>query len=705
MSSSKMRHVLSMSFAIVISIHLSTFGNELPKHAELAGTGSTDNQAIFLAAFNQLPKLPHLETKYDLVVYGATPGGLACAIRAAREGLSVLVVEHTNHIGGMFSYGLSVMDTLYAGARSPLYDEFRRSIYDHYRINYGPDSPQFMASRPGHPKTYFEAHVAESIFAEMILKEPNITVARGFYPIGTQKIDGSIVSVTFKEKKGSQIFEVGAKVIADCSYEADLAVTTGAKYRVGRESKDEFNEEHAGRIFLRKILPWPPENVDPAIIHEYKKLNLFHYDRWFEIVKPESTGKGDRSIQTYNIRSVLTTNPANRIIPDRPPKNYDAEKMRNIWANKPPYSQLLGPLPNDKFLWNMPEVIGPQNDYPEGDWQVREHVIDLHRQATAGMLYFLQNDPGLPEEVHNQWRELGFAKDEFLDSDHIPSEVYARETRRIVGKTTFTERDVLLADGSKRTPVHHDSIGVTEWFVDSHACSTERVKDSIYEGEIYLNYISHPAQVPYKTILPDGIKNLLVPVCLSATHVGWGAIRLEPCWMTLGESAAFAAVQSINNGVSPAEIDSQKLVQTLSERRVMVSFFNDIAVDSAEKWLPAIQFFGTQGFFDSYDAKPFEPLTKSLAQVWVKAKVDLYRQVNVEVDKITQDVVQSNHSPGEMITDEEFVKLLEAELARVQAGTSRLDMKKDLRLLTPKKINRAQACHLLYNLVKERTVY
>jgi hypothetical protein len=135
---------------------------------------------------------------------------------------------------------------------------------------------------------------------------------------------------------------------------------------------------------------------------------------------------------------------------------------------------------------------------------------------------------------------LGFARDEFLDSGHLPTEVYARETRRVKGRAVFTEHDVRLQGGPQTFACSPDSIGVTEWFVDSHASGTERIKDSIYEGEIYLNYISHPGQIPYRTILPEGFSNLLVPICLSATHVGWGAIRLEPTWMGLGESAAHA---------------------------------------------------------------------------------------------------------------------------------------------------------------------
>jgi hypothetical protein len=639
--------------------------------------------------------LAELAPRYDLVVYGATPGGVACAVRAAREGLQVLLVEHSPHVGGMFSSGLSVMDTLYAGSRAPLYDELRRGILDYYRITYGPDSPQFVASRPGHPKTYFEAHVAEHLVSAMLAAEPGITVMMGFYPVRAVREGAGIRTVTFQEKRGERTFVAAAGIFADCSYEADLAVVAGAKYRVGREGRDEFNEEHAGRIFLRKLPSFPPAGVDPAIIAKYKTLNLFHYDRWFEIVRPESTGVGDRVVQTYNIRAVLTTNPANRYIPDQPPPNYDPAVSREIWSQKPPYSQLLGPLPNQKYLWNMPEVIGPQNDYPDGDWAVRENVIELHRRATASMLYFLQNDDSVPAEVRAQWRNLGFARDEFPEYGHLPSEVYARETRRVMGRTIFTENDVRLTPGLERSPVQADSIGVTEWFVDSHASGTERVRDSIYEGEIYLNYISHPGQIPYRTILPEGFDNLLVPVCLSATHVGWGAIRLEPTWMGLGESAAHAAVLAVEQGVAPARINPDQLTRRLAAHRVLISFFNDVALDAAETWVPAVQYFGTQGFFGSYDAKPAGLVTAPLAAAWAEASVEWLAGKPVDLSARARRMLVAERAPGAPLTTDEFIAVLARELSKASIPFSPADLRARAGLGLNRPVTRGHACRLL----------
>jgi hypothetical protein len=642
--------------------------------------------------------LPDIASCYDLVVYGATPAGIVCAVRAAREGLDVLLVEHSVHVGGLMSSGLSVMDTLYAGARSPLYDELRREIHDYYRINYGPDSSQFAASRPGHPKTYYEAHVVEYLFLQMIKKEPGITLVKGFYPVDAARNGASVQKVEFKEKHGPRSFTAVARVFADCSYEADLAVASGADYRIGREARSEYDEEYAGRIFLRRVTPWPPEHVDPAVIAKYKELNLFHYDRWFEIMRDISTGEADKNVQAYNIRAILTTDPANRIIEVDPPGNYNAEEMREIWNLKPQYSQLLGPLPNQKFLWNMPELLGPQHAYPDGDWAARERIIEQHRQATRGMLFFLQNDPSLPDEVRRQWRNLGFARDEFTDNGNLPHEVYARETRRVMGRRVFTEHDVRLEKDLHRAPIHADSIGVTEWFLDSHASGAERKDGSIFEGEVYLNYVSHPAQIPYRALLPKGLDNLLVPVCLSSSHIGWGAIRLEPTWMSIAESSAYAAILAVTGNIMPADIESDSLVRLLAERRVMISFFNDVPVDAREPWVAAVQYLGTQGFFATYDARPNSMLTMPEGMAWARAAVEWISGKKIKASERARDMMSAENAKGNILTVDEFCNMVYQEM-KAAARPCRMDV---LRVLLPlpgkRPISRGNACRLVFAL-------
>ncbi|MAT13782.1 MAG: hypothetical protein CMJ46_00750, partial [Planctomyces sp.] len=225
----------------------------------------------------------------DLVVYGGTPGGIACAVRAAREGLQVELISPWPQLGGMFSNGLSTMDTLYNGSRSPLYDEFRASIYDYYRQQYGPDSPQYRATQPDFAKTRYEAHVAEELLEQMLAAESRIHIRRGWYPIAAQREGRRIVNVTFKQPDGA-ITTIAAPVFADCSYEGDLLAVAKVPYRVGREARSEFNEPHAGIIYVDER-KWPPPDVDARHWQLARKLNLVQYDTWYPIRAAESTGE------------------------------------------------------------------------------------------------------------------------------------------------------------------------------------------------------------------------------------------------------------------------------------------------------------------------------------------------------------------------------------------------------------------------------
>jgi hypothetical protein len=190
-------------------------------------------------------------------VYGATPGGVACAVRAAREGLDVVLVSHTEHFGGMLTSGLSTMDTLYNGARAPIYDELRRGILEYYAKTYGNDSPQYQAAQPGHPKTRYEAHVAERLINQLLGAESRIKTIKRYYPVSVDRQGSLIGSVTFQEMDGDDSVTLSASAFADCSYEADLAAAAGVRYRVGREARHEFQEPHAGVIFMRQMPSMP----------------------------------------------------------------------------------------------------------------------------------------------------------------------------------------------------------------------------------------------------------------------------------------------------------------------------------------------------------------------------------------------------------------------------------------------------------------
>ena len=557
----------------------------------------------------------HAQThKADLCIYEATPGGIAMAVRAAREGLSVVLVNHNQHLGGILSSGLGVWDTLWEGKRSPIYDEARQAVFDHYKITYGENSPQYRDALPGksgHTNGKFEPKVAEAVLTRLVAQEKNITVVKGFYPVAVQREGERISAVTFRELDGKTEAEiqVTAQVFADCSYEGDLAAVAKVPYHLGREARDEFNEPHAGEIFMSSTKTAPtPEIARAAELHA--KLNLRKFSGFQQIKEPESTGRADGNVQAFNYRTILSSDPASRL-PVKKPAVYDPEKLKLL-----EHGSIVAPIPNQKRGWNRPQLVGPHTAYVEADWPGRRKVMDAHWEATMALLYFLQNDPSVEPQRQKSWREFGLAKDEFTDHGHRPYEFYVREARRITGRYVFTQHDAMLAPGLERAPVHADSIGVTEWYLDTHACTPRHIPGALEEGKMMLDVETFPGQVPYRSLLPQGIDNLLVPVCLSCTHVAWGTVRLEPTWMNIGESAGHAAALAVKHQVTPAKLDPELLLRQLVSRHVMVSFFNDVDASADDPRVAAAQYFATKGFFADYNARLDEPLKESTRAIW-----------------------------------------------------------------------------------------
>lgn len=556
----------------------------------------------------------------DLVVIGGTPGGIACAVRAAREGLSVLLVNRHAHLGGIMSSGLGVWDTQWEGKRSPIYDEVRQALFDYYRATYGENSPQYRDALPGksgHTNGRYEPRVAERIFNDLVARESKITVLKCSIPVAVEREGAAIKSVTIREcgaglhpaRPEPQAANlphdicVRAAVFVDCTYEGDLAALAQVPYRVRRESRDEFGEPHAGIVFMKPASK-PPDAEAAGLGELHDKLNLRKFPGW-QILLPESTGAADDAVQACNYRTMLTTNPANRV-PVSQPANYDPYFLKTLEV----FSGVKS-IPNDKFGWNRPQLVGRQTPYVEADWTERQRIMDEHWEATLGLLYFLQHDPTVPDKVRAGWLEYGLAKDEFADNGHRPYEIYVREARRITGRAIYTQHDAMLAPGLGRAPVHADSIAITEWYMDSHSCTLARVPGSMEEGKAMLHQETFPGQLPWRCLLPQGVDNLLVPVCLSATHVAWGTVRLEPVFMQTGESAGFAAALAVKSRTTPAALDSDLLARSLCKAGSMVSFFND-----KDALTPAPQYFGTKGFFSDYDARLKEPLTEDVRAIW-----------------------------------------------------------------------------------------
>ncbi|HRJ07493.1 MAG TPA: FAD-dependent oxidoreductase [Prosthecobacter sp.] len=555
---------------------------------------------------------------YDLVVIGGTPGGVACAVRAAREGLSVLLVNHTQHLGGFVTSGAGGWEAPYDGARSPIYDEMLAKAADYYRQTYGEGSPQHIASMPSktsrahidRPK--IEPRIAEMLFNQMVAKEKTLTVLLGHIVTKAQRDGALLQSVTLKPMHGETTITVSGKIFADGMYEGDLMAAAGVKTQIGRESRAQYGEKHAGVIYTQERHKDPGQRGFPKAADEGTLDIRYNSHATADIVEGPQSGEADGSVMAYNYRLVLTRDPANRIMVTKP-ANFDPAIAKQAIGGG-----FVPNLPNGKVAWNGGRLIGPQNEYPAADWPTREAISKRYLDAMLMRLWWVQNDPEAPEKDRKQFAGYGLAADEFPDNGHAPYEIYVREARRLVGRYVFKEQDNVIAAGIARTPIYTDSIAMTDWPVDSVACLPRKAPGGNTDGILFLGEESRPAQVPYRSILANEVENLLVPVAISASHVGWGSIRLEPVWMQLGESAGFAAALAVKSQTTPAKLDPDVLIRKLATNRVMISFFNDVDVTSEDPRVPAAQYFGTKGFFASYDAKLDVPLTEAVKTVWEK---------------------------------------------------------------------------------------
>lgn len=592
---------------------------------------------------------PAAADRYDLMVVGGTPGGVAMAVRAAREGLSVLLVNRSPVLGGQHTNGIGVWDTLYDGYRSPLYQEVRQALFDIYRHTFSEGSVQWKAAQPG-PKTErfvngrFEPSMAEKVIDALVAKETRLTVLRGWDAVTVDRAGPLVRSATIANVAGGQTRTITAHTFADCTYEGDFAALAKAEYRMGREPRTQHDEPHAGRVYTTRIETKDPMTGFPVESAD-GRLNLRYYHITHDTPPwPESTGEGDRAVMASNFRLVLCTDPANRVLIDKP-ANYDAAAM----AKQIPGTRIE--MPNRKFSWNRPEPLPFKDRWAEADWAERDRMKAELLNLTLQKLWFLQHDPSVPATEQAFWKECGLPRDEFVANGHVPWEIYIREARRIMGRTVLTQHDFMMAPGLGRAPIHADSIAFTDWVIDVHAVHPDKVRGSAGEGALILSRETRPGQVPYSTMIPKGIDNLLVPVALSSTHVAWGAIRLEPVWMQTGEAAAYATAMAIRAKSTPASIDVDALLRTLVANRSMVTFLNDGDVASNDAWVPAAQYFGTKGFFHDYNVRANDPLTRDTAKVWIDAFHKL-KHPNFDPNAVARAVAHSESNAGDRVAAE-----------------------------------------------------
>jgi len=553
----------------------------------------------------------------DVVVYGGTPGGIAAAIAAARLGHTVALIEYHAHLGGMSSSGLGKSDIETREAIGGLFREFVGHAYRYYVEKYGPNSPNVKLCRDGY---YYEPSVAERIFGEMLTREKNIRVYVRRELAEVSRAGNQVTAIRVKARDGGEVEEFRGRAFIDATYEGDLAAFAGARYRLGREARSDFNELHAGVVY---------QNYDTRTF------------------LAGTTGEGDKRIQAYTYRLCLSTDPANSRVLSQPPPEYDRKRylgyiddwkagrlgppstMKEGAGYHPPTFNTvvralsIAEIPNGKTDVNMnPRPLGfpfPEENYgyPEATWAEREKISARIRNITLGLLYFVQNDPDIPKEHRDLARRYNLAKDEFTDNQNFPWQLYVREARRIVGEYTLSENDVIVGPGLGRTKIHSDSIAAGEYPIDSFpARKREKGHDTALEGYLLmLANITRPYQVPFRIMVPEKTEGLLVPVAASTTHVAFSSIRLEPTWMALGQAAGTAAHLAIAGNQRLRAIDVKALQRLLLDQGQVLTYFKDI--DRADPAYRALQYFGTQGFFRDYFARSREPLDRAQAGEWL----------------------------------------------------------------------------------------
>lgn len=512
---------------------------------------------------------------HDVVIYGGTSAGVAAAVQAARMGKSVVLIEPGKHLGGLTSGGLGATDIGNKQVIGGIAREFYGRVYDHYAnddawIQERREDYKSRRQAPGEKTMWtFEPHVAEAIYEEM-LEETDVEVVFG------ERLDLSDAV----EREGNRIVAIvmesgrrfPGKRFIDATYEGDLMATAGVSYHVGRESNDTYGETING-VQLGSQKHQFHFEVDPYVVPGDPASGLLP---GIHPGGPGEHGAGDHRVQAYCYRMCLTDVPENRIAFPKP-EGYDPMRyelaLRTILAGQ--WDGLGNPLmmPNRKTDTNnngafSTDNIGMNYDYPEGDYETREGILQEHTTYQQGWLWFLANDPRVPEKIRNYVTRWGLAKDEFVDTDGWPHQLYVREARRMIGEVVMTEHHCWGDE------IVDDPVGMAAYGMDSHNTQRYAVNGRVLnEGDVQVHGFA-PYPIAYRSIVPkkSECENLLVPVCLSASHIAYGSIRMEPVFMVLGQSAATAASQSIDGNCSVQDIDFRRLEQRLLEDKQVLAW-------------------------------------------------------------------------------------------------------------------------------------
>ena len=571
------------------------------------------------------------QNSFDLVIVGGNPGGIMTAIAAARQGRSSVILERTNYIGGLPANGLGATDIATRKATTGLFAEFTSRVKQYYIKHYGENSQQVKDCSDGF---HFEPSVATSVYQEMLSEHKNkitILLMRQF-DAENQNINiknGHIESIYVLNRENGQKELYQGKIFVDATYEGDLGAAAGVPFRVGRESKKEYGEPGAGRT----------------------------YEYWKSQPSKGSTGESDNAIQAYNYRLCLTNDPQKRI-PFPKPELYNRNEyislIEDVWTGKNTQRIMakvtsemmeenrrhiakgnrtklpgdywgikklssLVKLPNQKMDGNNQHAAFLSTDLPEenwpwptSSWEWRDKFAKRLKDYTLGLFWFAQHDPALPEHFRKDIAQWGLAKDEYQDNEYFPRQVYVREGRRFEGVYFFTAKDALPVEQGKRPPLHPHSVTASHYALDSHAARKRE------KGRVHLDgFISYPTAVytvPLGVILPKEVDNLLLPVPVSGSHIGFSTLRMEPCWMALGQAAGVTASLAIDCGVSTHHIDITALQNLLIRQKATLIYYRDIGPEDTN--FPLVQYMGLRGYLPEWDAKLQHSIDNETLQKW-----------------------------------------------------------------------------------------
>ena len=535
-----------------------------------------------------------VSAQYDIVIYGGTSSGIAAAIQSSRMGKSVVLIEPTQRIGGLTTGGLGATDIGNKQAIGGISYEFYRNIKKYYddpknwKWQTGEEYRQSRNTPQEETMWTFEPSAALIVYKQMIKKE-NISLVYG------EKLNRKSGVI----KNNNQILEIvmlsgrrfKGEMFIDATYEGDLMAATGVSYTIGRESNKEYGESLNGvqanrvsltlngRVSRNNLHHNFIDGVDPYIIKGNPASGLLPF-----ITKggPGIDGRGDKKIQAYCFRMTLTDHPENRI-PFTKPEDYNELEyellFRNYEAAEGPIEKMYSygdplvpwintPMPNRKTDTNnqkgfSTDFIGQNYDYPEGDYAQREKIVQAHRKYQQGLMWTLAYHPRIPQKVRDVVSKWGTCKDEYESEDGWQEQLYIREARRMISDYVMTQRN---CEGYENA---EDPVGLAAYGMDSHHIQRYVDANGYVQNEGNVEApVAAPYPISYRSIIPKKREctNLLVPVCVSASHIAYGSIRMEPVFMVLGQSAAAGACLAIDENVAIQDVEYNKLKNILLEK-------------------------------------------------------------------------------------------------------------------------------------------